>query len=53
MKNALGDDKTYIEFPRKALFDKIGMRNTLLAPTDLAILFLVVRYIPMPGLALI
>jgi len=33
MKNALGDDKTYIEFPRKALFDKIGMRNTF-ASTD-------------------
>ena len=33
MKNALGDDKTYMEFPRKALFDKIGMRNTL-ASTD-------------------
>jgi CubicO group peptidase (beta-lactamase class C family) len=28
MKNALGEDKTYLEFPRKALFDKIGMRNT-------------------------
>jgi CubicO group peptidase (beta-lactamase class C family) len=33
MKNALGDNKTYIEFPRKALFDKIGMRNTF-ASTD-------------------
>ena len=33
MKNVLGDDKTYIEFPRKALFDKIGMRNTF-ASTD-------------------
>lgn len=33
MKNALGNDKTYIEFPRKALFDKIGMRNTF-ASTD-------------------
>ena len=31
MKNALGDDKTYIEFPRKALFDKIGMRNTFVS----------------------
>ncbi|MEM9546438.1 MAG: serine hydrolase [Bacteroidota bacterium] len=29
MKNALGDGKAYLEFPRKALFDKIGMRNTL------------------------
>jgi len=29
MKNALGDDETYHEFPRRALFDKIGMRNTL------------------------
>lgn len=28
MKNALGDAQTYLEFPRKALFDKIGMRNT-------------------------
>jgi hypothetical protein len=31
MKNALGDDKTYIEFPRKALFDKIEW-EILLAP---------------------
>ena len=31
MKNALGDDKTYLEFPRKALLDRIGMRNTLLS----------------------
>ncbi|NNF27757.1 MAG: serine hydrolase [Gemmatimonadetes bacterium] len=29
MKRALGDDETYLEFPRRALFDKIGMRNTL------------------------
>ena len=29
MKRALGDDQTYLEFPRKALFDKIGMRNTV------------------------
>ena len=28
MKNALGNNNTYLEFPRKALFDKIGMRNT-------------------------
>ena len=31
MKNALGDEKTYMEFPRKALLDRIGMRNTLLS----------------------
>ena len=31
MKQALGDDKTYIEFPRRALLDRIGMRNTLLS----------------------
>jgi CubicO group peptidase (beta-lactamase class C family) len=29
MKLALGSDKTYLEFPRRALFDKIGMRNTV------------------------
>jgi CubicO group peptidase (beta-lactamase class C family) len=29
MKQALGSDKTYQEFPRRALLDKIGMRNTL------------------------
>jgi len=29
MKNALGDD--YLEFPRRALLDRIGMRNTLLS----------------------
>lgn len=33
MKRALGDERTYAEFPRKALFDRIGMRNTL-ASTD-------------------
>jgi CubicO group peptidase (beta-lactamase class C family) len=33
MKLALGDDRTYAEFPRRALFDRIGMRNTL-ASTD-------------------
>ncbi len=33
MKEALGDDKTYAEFPRTALFDKIGMRSTF-ASTD-------------------
>jgi len=31
MKQALGDERTYLEFPRKALLDKIGMRNTLLS----------------------
>ncbi len=29
MKNAIGDNQAYLEFPRKALFDKIGMRNTI------------------------
>ena len=29
MKRALGDEQTYLEFPRRALFDKIGMRSTL------------------------
>ena len=29
MKKALGDDKTYREFPRTRLLDRIGMRNTL------------------------
>lgn len=29
MKLALGDERTYREFPRRALLDKIGMRNTL------------------------
>jgi len=31
MKKALGDEQTYLEFPRKALLDRIGMRNTLLS----------------------
>ncbi len=31
MKLALGDEKTYHEFPRRALLDKIGMRNTLVS----------------------
>jgi CubicO group peptidase (beta-lactamase class C family) len=31
MKRALGDPETYAEFPRKALLDRIGMRNTLLS----------------------
>jgi CubicO group peptidase (beta-lactamase class C family) len=30
MKQALGDEKTYLEFPRRALLDKLGMRSTLL-----------------------
>ena len=31
MKLALGDEQAYLEFPRKALLDRIGMRNTLLS----------------------
>ena len=31
MKLALGDDNTYARFPRKALLDRIGMRNTLVS----------------------
>ena len=31
MKNALGSDKAYQEYPRRALLDKIGMRNTLIS----------------------
>ena len=31
MKNALKDATTYREFPRKALLDRIGMRNTFLS----------------------
>ncbi|MGD2121705.1 MAG: serine hydrolase [Gemmatimonadota bacterium] len=31
MKRALGDSQAYLEFPRKALLDRIGMRNTLLS----------------------
>ena len=33
LKQSLGSDKDYLEFPRSALFDKIGMFNTL-ASTD-------------------
>lgn len=33
MKQALGSEQAYLEWPRKALFDRIGMRNTL-ASTD-------------------
>ena len=29
MKRALGNARTYAEFPRRALYDRIGMRNTL------------------------
>ena len=29
MKTAIGDSQDYLEFPRKALFDKIGMRSTV------------------------
>ena len=31
MKQALGSDQAYLEWPRRALFDKIGMRNTLVS----------------------
>lgn len=31
MKNAIGDDQEYLEFPRKALLDPLGMRNTFLS----------------------
>ena len=31
MKLAIGDDKAYLEYPRRALLDRIGMRNTLLS----------------------
>jgi CubicO group peptidase (beta-lactamase class C family) len=31
MKRALGDPQSYLEFPRRALLDRIGMRNTLLS----------------------
>jgi CubicO group peptidase (beta-lactamase class C family) len=30
MKFAIGSDQAYLEFPRKALLDRIGMRNTLI-----------------------
>jgi CubicO group peptidase (beta-lactamase class C family) len=29
LKTAIGDQQKYLEFPRRALFDKIGMRNTI------------------------
>ena len=31
MKHAIGDDQAYLEFPRRRLLDRIGMRNTLLS----------------------
>ena len=31
MKLAIGDDQEYLQFPRSALLDAIGMRNTLLS----------------------
>ena len=31
MKLILGDQQTYLEFPREALLDRVGMRNTLLS----------------------
>jgi CubicO group peptidase (beta-lactamase class C family) len=31
MKQALGSEQAYLEFPRRALLDPIGMRNTLLS----------------------
>ena len=31
MKNAIGSDQAYLRFPRQALLDRIGMRNTLLS----------------------
>ena len=31
MKRAIGNDRDYLEFPRKALLDKIGMRNTIIS----------------------
>lgn len=30
MKQVLGDERRYLEFPRRALLDRIGMRSTLL-----------------------
>ena len=32
MKRAIGSDQAYLQFPRTALFDRIGMRNTLVSP---------------------
>lgn len=32
MKRAVGSDQAYLRFPRTALLDRIGMRNTLVSP---------------------
>jgi len=29
LKTAIGDQQKYLEYPRRALFDRIGMRNTI------------------------
>jgi CubicO group peptidase (beta-lactamase class C family) len=29
LKRALGDERSYLEYPRRALFDRIGMRSTV------------------------
>lgn len=31
MKQAIGDEEAYLRYPRRALLDRIGMRNTLLS----------------------
>ncbi|MEJ2541143.1 MAG: serine hydrolase [Gemmatimonadota bacterium] len=31
LKRAIGDDRAYLEFPRRELLDRIGMRSTLLS----------------------
>jgi CubicO group peptidase (beta-lactamase class C family) len=31
MKRAIGSDRDYLEFPRRALLDRIGMRNTIIS----------------------
>jgi len=31
MKQAIGDEQAYLEFPRRRLLDRIGMRNTLIS----------------------
>ncbi len=31
MKRAIGDDQEYLQFPRRALLDRVGMRNTLVS----------------------
>jgi CubicO group peptidase (beta-lactamase class C family) len=40
MKLALGDAQTYLEYPRRALLDRIGMRNTLLSVDRFGMLYL-------------